>query len=315
MSITFERIIVVELENASRELVLENQYMSDLRKKGVFLANAFGLTHPSQPNYIAAVGGDVFGYNGDDAYWVAPYITTKDPNSQPPVTSIVDLLEAKGLTWKCYAENYQPDIDLVQPPKVFFVPPDPPYPPTGPAKNPNTDPLFARRHVPFLSFPNIVSNSARAANLVNAQSFESDLAAGKLASYVWYVPNLINNGHSVMGLNGKPENVAPGPENIANIATFLQGFLGDDPLARFPAKTLIVTTFDEAFPYTEYNIYTLLIGDELAAGTSRAEPYDHYSLLRTTEENFGLGTLGRNDAAATPYWFHARTRKSVGYAA
>ena len=31
------------------------------------------------------------------------------------------------------------------------------------------------------------------------------------------------------------------------------------------------------------------------------EGYNHYSLLRTTEENFGLGTLGKNDAGVN--WF------------
>jgi hypothetical protein len=29
-------------------------------------------------------------------------------------------------------------------------------------------------------------------------------------------------------------------------------------------------------------------------------PYDHYTLLRTIENNFGVGTLGRKDAAAKP---------------
>jgi hypothetical protein len=47
----------------------------------------------------------------------------------------------------------------------------------------------------------------------------------------------------------------------------------------------------------------LLIGDMLEAGTTRTEPYNHYSLLRSVEVNFGLGTLGRNDLGARPYWF------------
>jgi hypothetical protein len=67
---------------------------------------------------------------------------------------------------------------------------------------------------------------------------------------------------------------------------------------------LIVVTFDEAYPYHDpYEIYSLLIGDMLPAGTVRTEPYNHYSLLRSIEVNFGLGSLKRNDAVATPYWF------------
>ncbi|HEY4087322.1 MAG TPA: alkaline phosphatase family protein [Bryobacteraceae bacterium] len=309
----FDRVVIVMLENAACELVLQNPYMNALRKQGVFLETAFGLTHPSQPNYIALVAGDVFGFNGDDPYWVAPYITSKDPNSEPPVTSIVDLLEAKGLTWKAYAENLQA-VDIAQPPDIFFEPPDPPYPPLGPAKDAQSDPLFARRHVPFLSFPNVVSNPSRAAKIVNAQAtFEADLAAGKLPNFCLYAPNLLNDGHSVEH-DGKLVSVEPGPENMANIAAFLQRFLGDDPLTRFPPRTLIAITFDEAFPYNKYDIYTLLIGDMLVAGTSRGEPYNNYSLLRSIEDNFGLGSLGRNDVTASPYWFVAKQQIERGKA-
>ena len=300
----FERVIIIMLENAAEQTVLANQYMSDLRKKGVYLENMWGITHPSQPNYIASVSGDTFGIKDDDAYWVAPYVTNMDPENDPPVTTIVDLLEAKGLSWKCYAEDIQA-VDIVQPPKIFFYPP--PYfvyPPPGPDKSCQTSPWFARRHVPFLSFPSVVKVPARLANVVVADpNFEKDLAANQLPNYTWYTPNLLHDGHSAVDENGNVHSLSPGPESIANIATFLQTFLGDDPLTRFPPKTLIVITFDEAFPYTEYDIYTLLIGDMLEAGTTRTEPYNLYSLLRTIEDNFGLGTLGRNDEAATPLWF------------
>ena len=67
---------------------------------------------------------------------------------------------------------------------------------------------------------------------------------------------------------------------------------------------VIVLTFDEAYPYAfDYSIYTLLIGDFLEAGTTHSEPVNHYNLLRSVEENFGLGTLKRKDAIARPYWF------------
>jgi len=292
------------LENAARSLVLENSYMSSLRSRGVFLENAYGLTHPSQPNYTASTGGDTFGINGDDPFWVAPYVTSLDPNREPPVTSIVDLLEAKGLTWKAYAENIQP-VDIAQPPSQLFQPPeDPAYPPPGPQPSPQSSPLFARRHVPFLSYPNIVGNPTRVVNIVNAQAeFEPDLAAGKLPHYSWYSPNLVNNGHSIELSNGNLVKLPPTAKNIDDIATFLQGFLGPDPLAKFPPRTLIVITFDESFPYSEYEIYTLLIGDSLDVGSSRIEPYGHYSLLRSVEEIFRIGSLGRNDVTARPYWF------------
>jgi hypothetical protein len=57
------------------------------------------------------------------------------------------------------------------------------------------------------------------------------------------------------------------PMNIEHSAKFLRGLLGDDSVSKFPPRTLIVLTYDEAYPYQDnYVIYTLLIGDMLKAG-------------------------------------------------
>jgi hypothetical protein len=304
--IAFRRVVIVVLENASRDTVLANQYMSDLRKKGVFLSNSHGVTHPSQPNYFAMTGGDTLGMVTDDPGWVQ-WATVVFSNPVPPVYCIADLLDRRGLSWKAYAECLTQD-DMVYATDPLPVPADGDFP-------------FARRHVPFLSYPHIMQNKEYAdLHIVNAaDNFELDLAAGRLPHYSFYVPNLINDGHSL-----PPYSLPPDPMNncnettdkyppahpiedkdqLLNIEAFLKNFLGDDPVSKFPPETLIVITFDESYgAAVPYNIYTLLIGDMLEAGTVRHEPYNHYSLLRTIEENFGLGTLGRNDAAATPYWF------------
>lgn len=295
MGIAFERVVIVMLENSTRANVMANPYMDALRRKGVFLSNSYGVTHSSQPNYINAVAGDTFGlYNDTPGYvqWIY------SNNNDHPVTSIVDLLEAAGLSWKSYAESLP--LDYLQNALSMY-----PNPPPDPDPNPG---FFARKHVPFLSFPNVIQNPARAANIVDAQQFNLDLAAGTLPNYSWYTPNLINDGHTL-----DPAESRKDPKdldrhtNIDNVAAFLHRFLGDDPLTRFPPETLIVITFDEAYPYHDpYEIYSLLIGDMLPAGTTRSEPYNHYSLLRSVEENFGLGSLKRNDAAAAPYWFLQR---------
>jgi hypothetical protein len=290
MAIGFERIIIVPLENATRDDVVQNPYMNSLRRKGVFLKSSYGVTHSSQPNYIAMIGGDTLGILDDTPGWVQ-WIYEGSP---PPVTSIVDLLEAQDYTWKAYAEDLLPG-DVI----------------TDPSKNPNPPAghgCFARKHVPFLSFPNIVTVPSRASNIVNAQSqFEADLASGNLPDYCFYTPNLLHDGHSLnCDGNSRISPLDNRGQNIANIAKFLQGFLSDDPVAKFPPETLIVITFDEAYPYSDgYNIYTLLIGDTLPAGTTRYEPYNHYSLLHSVELNFGVGTLDRNDSCAAPYWFLA----------
>jgi len=58
------------------------------------LENYFAATHPSQPNYIAMTSGD----------W--KYCGNTDDNVNLNVSNIADLLEAKGLDWKAYNEDF-----------------------------------------------------------------------------------------------------------------------------------------------------------------------------------------------------------------
>jgi len=80
----FDRIFIVILENELQSAVLENAFMKSLASEGVRLSNYSGITHPSQPNYIAATAG-------------LPFVTDDDPKDLPN-TSIVDLLEAKNVS-------------------------------------------------------------------------------------------------------------------------------------------------------------------------------------------------------------------------
>jgi hypothetical protein len=58
------------------------------------LTRYYAHTHPSQPNYLAALAGDYFGNNHDD--WV------RLPEN---VATVVDLLEDKKVTWAGYFED------------------------------------------------------------------------------------------------------------------------------------------------------------------------------------------------------------------
>jgi len=52
------------------------------------------VTHPSEPNYVAVVGGDYFGM-GDDALHNIPQ----------QVATVVDILEQNGVSWAEYQED------------------------------------------------------------------------------------------------------------------------------------------------------------------------------------------------------------------
>ena len=68
--------------------------IADLKRQGILLTRYYAHTHPSQPNYLAAIAGDYFGLDHDD--WV------RLPEN---VATVVDLLEDKDVTWAGYFED------------------------------------------------------------------------------------------------------------------------------------------------------------------------------------------------------------------
>src|SRR5665213_3563644 len=79
-----------------------------------YATNFFAESHPSEPNYVALVGGSTYGIRDDDAYYCKPRVARPDcsdadkPN-YPDHTiygpSLATQLEAAGLSWKNYNES------------------------------------------------------------------------------------------------------------------------------------------------------------------------------------------------------------------
>jgi Phosphoesterase family len=263
----FDRIFIIIFENQLQTTVMENDYMRKLAARGVLLSNYFGVAHPSQPNYIALTAG-------------LPFVKDDTCPSNIPDANIVDLLEAKGVTWKAYMED-MPDGDASH--KAVCI---------------SADQLYWRKHNPFISFDNVRNDPKRLAKVVNAKQFGIDVKNNALPQYSWYTPNIQNDGHT------PPNDFQPGNRvrAVNYLSRFLKSFL--DPLLanpNFTKGTLIVITFDESFPHKDNSIYTALLGEMVKAGSVETDRYNHYSLLRTVEENFQLGSLNRNDVTAN--WF------------
>jgi phospholipase C len=261
----FDRTVIVIFENELDTAVLNDPYLgSQLKGQGTYLAHSYGVTHPSQPNYIAAIAGDTHGVWDDNVHTI-------------DAISIVDLLEAKNISWKAYMED---------------LPHDKLIPQSG---------LYYRKHNPFVSFSNIQTNPNRLARIVEAGHLQQDVANNALPQYCWFTPNIQNDGHSPPhgGAHAGHHTVA-----VRYLSQWLQGFL--TPLLQqphFSNGTLVVVTFDESIPYADNHIYTLLLGDMVQKDAVETATYNHYSLLRTIEVNWELGDLGRHDALSNYYDF------------
>ena len=239
-----KKIVIVVLENTAESEAVKMPYLATLAKRGALLSNDHAEVHPSQPNYIAMIAGSSYGVedrlNGDGR-------VTLDRRH------IGDLLEEHGLTWKVYAEDY---------PGHCFL---------GPSSG-----LYARKHVPFLSFKNVQTDPARCAKIVDAATFDGDVQSGSLPAFSLYIPNLRNDGHD-------------GPDRLVNAnawmqKTFDQKLLGNKDAMK---NLLFIVTFDEGSGGSRHKrsrIATILVGDAVRPGSELADDYNHFSLLKLVED-------------------------------
>jgi hypothetical protein len=245
----FDRVMFVIFENTNYSAAMKQPFFAQLAGQGANFSNFLALVHPSQGNYIALTSGSVNGVSGDG-------------NVNLNVSNIIDLLEAKNLTWKVYAEDYPGNCFL-----------------GGSSGN------YARKHNPLISYVDIQKSPARCGRIVNATEFDRDRATGSLPNYFFYIPNLKNDGHDT--------GVAFADKWYSQKLTPL---LADKA---FMKNTVIVSTFDESGSSAKNQIYTSLVGPAVKAG-DYPQDLNIYSLLNLIEQNWNLGDLGKFDGTATP---------------
>jgi len=236
------------------------------------LTRYYAQTHPSQPNYVAAVGGDYFGLNHDSVVRIPENVST-----------VVDLLDVKRISWRGYFEDL----------------PGPGYMAEGSdGSTGNGGWDYVRKHNPFISYDSINNNGSRLWNVQSFKAFQRDLAANTVPQFVFMSPNMMNDGHNTtLSYSSSWSH------------TFLKPLLEDKA---FKEKTLIMLTYDESEDYNKPNhIVTLLLGNAIPPslkGTTDNTFYDHYSILSTVEFNWDLPNLGRYDVGANVFDFIANSR-------
>jgi len=167
--------------------------------------------------------------------------------------SLADQLEAKGLTWKAYLEGMP-----------------------SPCFQGATSGSYAKKHNPFLYYDDVSGNQARCRrSIVPLASLSGDLAGGTLPDFSFIVPDQCHDMHSCAVADGD-----------SWLASFLPGLLNSPP---FQAGGVLFITFDEGS--SDNHVATLVIGPRIQAGARFNAAYDHYSLVRTIEDVFGLGYL------------------------
>ena len=325
-------VFVIVLENESYSASYEtnpNPYLKAvLPSQGTLLTQYYGIGHESNPNYLAMVSGQapnpMTQSDCQDYVDVEPSPAVFDPrgNGQAVgigcvfpsnVLTIADQLQSQHLTWHGYMEDMGNTI--TREPAHCGAPTSS----AGTGMRDGTQSAtatdqYAARHNPFVYFHSLIDSGSCHANVVPLYRLTTDLqTVGTTPNFSFITPNLCNDGHDgpCTGKDSKGSNAG----GLTSIDHFLSVWVPKIQASpAFQKDGLLIITTDEAaasdagsccgetpgpdspLPGIEGagggRTGTIVIGRCVKAGRQDTTPYNHYSLLRSIEDLFGVRTGG-----------------------
>ncbi|TDP90612.1 alkaline phosphatase family protein [Labedaea rhizosphaerae] len=247
----FDHVVIAMFENKNYTSINGSSsasYLNSLAAQGTLFTNSFGVTHPSQPNYVSLFSGGQQGITDDSC-----------PKNLSAGNLGQQLLTA-GKTFKGYSEGL---------PSAGY---------TGCSSG-----RYVRKHAPWADFPTV---SGSAYN-VPYSTFPTDFT--KLPTVSFVIPDMCDDMHDC---------------SISTGDNWLRNHL--DTYAQW-AKThnsLLIATFDEDNFTSVNQIFTVFVGANVKTGYRSSTQINHYSVLRTLEDMYGLPYLGNaaNKQPITDAW-------------
>jgi phosphatidylinositol-3-phosphatase len=307
----YKHIIEIMMENQSYGTIIGNPSapnINALAKKYALATNYFGVTHPSEPNYVANLGGSFFGIQDDNQFYCTPALAATDPmctgttvNHTVSALSLADQLTAAGKSWKGYFQN----LPYVDPGAVISSGPNAngPYTFKWPS---NTDALYASKHNPFVNFTGTQHALSR---MVPDNQLAVDLATRKLPNYSLVVPDQCNDMHGTGGCSSTDPLIKAGDRYVGTTVSEIMA----SPLWRDGNNAIVVTWDEDDFSDSGQlgtgccgadpgggHVATIVITNDGPRHLTDNTAYNHYSLLRTLEDAFGLTHLAHAGDAAVP---------------
>jgi acid phosphatase len=274
----YNHIVVVIEENTGYDQIIGNSaapYINKLAQGGALMTDSHGVTHPSEPNYLALFSGSTQGVTGDPTL----------PNNGSPFSTpnLGAALFQAGKSFGMYSEDLPTTGSTVDftagntyaskhNPYVDWQPTDPAHP------QPNAVP--ASGNMPFTNFQLLTQQQLAG----NGPGFNA------LPSVSFVAPNQNNDMHGTASS-------ATGNALINAGDVWLQNNL--DAYAQW-AKThnsLLIVTWDEDDFTAANHIATILYGAKVTPG-QYGDTINHYNVLRTIEDSFGVAPVGASDSAA-----------------
>jgi hypothetical protein len=280
-----DHVFVVVEENHGFADVMGNPAAPNLNA----LANQFGLatayygvSHPSEPNYVGLLGGNTFGVASDNPYWT-------NSVAKP---SLISQLDQAGISWNAYLQGlpHAGYTDICYPAKCNGAP--------------DNDPLYVSKHDAIQNFTTSL-NPQDWSRQVPIGQLQGDLASGNVPKFGYVIPDECHDMHGDPpycldgGNPGDPQDqrlVTVGDQYLGELVSTITG-------APFWSKgnNAIAIVFDEGddnagccdavAPNGGGQVATVVVTSHGPRHATDPTPYNHYSLLSTIQHSFGLGCL------------------------
>jgi phosphatidylinositol-3-phosphatase len=263
---TFSHLFVVVMENRSYAAAMGDPTIAAIARRGALFTNYYAVSHPSLPNYLALTGGSTFGIASD---CVTCYVSANNLGQQ---------LTAANVSWDAYLEGV---------PGPCFL-------------DPYGGSDYAAKHNPFRYFDDVRSSRAACSHLRPLTDLAPTLArpAASVPRFVWVTPDLCHDGHDC---------------STPIAAAWLKSLVAEvTSSAAYRAGGALVITWDEGDGSAGLGasrragatggggrVPAIVLSTATTPGTRVGAARDHYSLLATVEDVFGLARLAHARGAAT----------------
>jgi hypothetical protein len=257
-------VILIVMENLGYSAAMDIPSLRNLADRYAYASSYYAVAHPSLPNYIALISGSTQGITSDCwfCYVTAPTIAGSFARRHVSWGAFM-----QGLPAPCWLGPWWPEGD------------------------------YAGKHNPFRYFMSIRQSSALCSHIDSLSYFVRDIespdAQDAVPQFSFVVPNLCNDGHDCSSVHA---------------SSWLVMFVNQIRRSKiWNDGTVIFVTWDEGngadtrgvnsngavVPNSGGgHVLTLVITKLLKSGCNIKTVSNHYSLLKTIEEMYGLPLLG-----------------------
>jgi hypothetical protein len=266
-------VVWIIFENQAYDHVIGNaklRYTNKIAGRCASATNFFAEAHPSLPNYIAMTSGSTQGVRGDSSRSLA-------------ANNIYNQVRRSGRQWRHYAFGMPQSCD----------------------HNDSSNEVYTAHHEPPIFYSDLAADCRRwDVGVGDPAKVEdpNDIKAGPLARAL--DKNALPAFATIGPTDDGGDSRGGGEVDPVRGDAFLKRWIPriTESSAYKAGRTAIFVTWDEPEDFDtnppRQSIPTIVIGPTVPRGRRVAGRYDHYSMLRTTEELLGLRPFLGGGAAA-----------------